>query len=60
MYSAMKRLIERRFYKTAEAAQVKLDVFFAVSRLTDEQYTELTELVNTTYGETTDSDGGLL
>jgi hypothetical protein len=60
MYSGMKRLVERKFYKTGEAAQIKLDVFFAVGRLEQEQYEELTELVNTTYGETTDSDGGLL
>lgn len=49
MYNSMKRLISRKFYKTADEAQNKLDVFFAVNRLTDEQYTELTELVQTTY-----------
>ena len=47
MYSAMKRLISRNFYKTAEEAQNKLDVFYACNRLSDEQYTELTELVVT-------------
>ena len=49
MYSAMKRLITRKFYKTADEAQNKLDVFYAVSRLTDDQYTELTALVAETY-----------
>ena len=49
MYNSMKRLITRKFYKTADDAQNKLDVFYAVNRLTDEQYTELTELVQTTY-----------
>ena len=49
MYSAMKRLISRNFYKTAEEAQNKLDVFYAVNRLSDEQYTELTALVTETY-----------
>ena len=49
MYSAMKRLITRQFYKTAEEAQNKLDVFYAVSRLSDDQYTELTALVVETY-----------
>ena len=49
MYNSMKRLIIRKFYKTADDAQNKLDVFYAVNRLTDEQYTELTELVQTTY-----------
>lgn len=49
MYNSMKRLITRKFYKNADEAQNKLDVFYAVNRLTDEQYTELTELVQTTY-----------
>ena len=49
MYNAMKRLISRNFYKTAEEAQSKLDVFYACNRLSDEQYTELTELVVTSY-----------
>lgn len=49
MYSAMKRLIARKFYKTADEAQNKLDVFYAVNRLSDEQYTELTSLVTETY-----------
>lgn len=49
MYSAMKRLIARKFYKTADEAQNKLDVFYAVNRLSDEQYTELTSLVAETY-----------
>lgn len=49
MYNSMKRLITRKFYKTADEAQNKLDVFYAVNRLTNEQYTELTELVQTTY-----------
>lgn len=50
MYKSMKTLITRKFYKSAEAAQKKLDVFFAVNRLTDEEYTELTALVETVYG----------
>ena len=51
MYSAMKRLIARKFYKTADEAQNKLDVFYAVNRLSDEQYTELASLVTETYSE---------
>ena len=51
MYSAMKRLITRQFYNTAEEAQNKLDIFYAVNRLSDEQYTELTSLVTETYSE---------
>ena len=49
MYKSMKILIGKKFYKTAEQAQNKLDVFFACNRLTDEQYTELTELVANSY-----------
>lgn len=58
MYKSMKTLITRKFYKSAEAAQKKLDVFYAVNRLTDDEYTELTALVETVYGadETEDSE----
>ena len=51
MYSATKRLITRKFYKTADEAHNKLDVFFACNRLSDEQYTELTKLVVENYSE---------
>ena len=51
MYNTMKKLIRKRFYKTAEAALNKIDVFFAVGRLTDEQYTELDLLVQEVYAE---------
>lgn len=50
MYKSMKTLITRKFYKVAEAAQKKLDVFFAVNRLSDDEYTDLTALVETVYG----------
>lgn len=49
MYNAMKKLIEKHFYKSAEEAQNKLDVFFAVNRLTDTQYAELTAEVCEVY-----------
>ncbi len=51
MYATMKKLIQKKFYKTAEAAQDKIDVFFVVGRLTDEQYTELSMLIQEVYGE---------
>lgn len=50
MYKSMKTLITKHFYKTGEAAQKKLDVFYAVNRLSDDEYTELTALVATVYG----------
>lgn len=51
MYKSMKILIGKNFYKDAETAQNKLDVFFAVNRLSDEEYTELTALIVDIYGE---------
>ena len=50
MYKSMKTLITIRYYKAAEAAQKKLDVFFMVNRMTSDEYQELTALVNTVYG----------
>lgn len=50
MYKSMKKLIEKKFYKTAAEAQDKLDVFFAVNRLTTAEYEELTELIEKVYG----------
>ena len=50
MYKGMKILIGKHFYKTEDAAQNKLDVFFTVNRLSQEEYEELTALVNTVYG----------
>lgn len=50
MYKSMKTLITRKFYKAAELAQKKLDVFYAVNRLTDDEYQELTALVVEVYG----------
>lgn len=57
MYKSMKTLITRKFYKSAEAAQKKLDVFFAVNRLSDDEYTELTALVATVYGADEAAEG---
>lgn len=50
MYKSMKTLITRKFYKAAELAQKKLDVFYAVNRLSDDEYQELTALVVEIYG----------
>lgn len=51
MYKAMKTLIGKKFYKTAEIAQNKLDVFYAANRLTDDEYIELTTMVTEMYAE---------
>lgn len=50
MYKSMKKLIEKKFYKTAEEAQKKLDVFFAVNRLSAEEYAELAAMAAQVYG----------
>lgn len=49
MYEVMKRLITNKFYATGEEAQQKLDVFYAMNKLDDMQYVELTQLVETVY-----------
>lgn len=51
MYKAMKTLIGKKFYKTADVAQNKLDVFYAANRLSDDAYIELTAMVTDTYSE---------
>ena len=51
MYKAMKTLIGKKFYKTADVAQNKLDVFYAANRLSDDEYIELTAMVTDMYRE---------
>lgn len=51
MYNVMKKLINKKFYATKAEAQDKIDVFFACNRLTDDQYAELTMLIDEVYGE---------
>ena len=50
MYNVMKKLISKKFYKTAEEAQNKIDIFYATNRLKDEEYTELSLLIEEVYG----------
>lgn len=51
MFNTMKKLIEKKFYKSADIAQTKIDVFYAVSRLNDEEYTELSLLIQEIYSD---------
>lgn len=53
MYEALKKLIDKKFYATAEEVQERLDTFYLVNppRLSKEHYMELTELVSKTYAE---------
>ena len=50
IFNWRKFVIGKKFYKTAEQAQNKLDVFFACNRLTDDEYTELAALTADLYG----------
>lgn len=52
MYNIMTKLINKHFYNTKEEVQQKCDVFYAVGRLTDEEYTELCTLIEEMYNET--------
>lgn len=51
MYNSMRKLILKKFYKTMQEAQDKIDVFFAVNRLSDEEYAELSALIQEVYAE---------
>ena len=52
IYELLKRTITTGNYEKADI-QNKLDVFFAVGRITQEQYLELTEIINPTTTPTT-------
>lgn len=47
----IQNLINSKFYKTKEEVYSKIDVFFAVGRITSDEYTSLAELINETYTE---------
>jgi hypothetical protein len=49
MFDAMKKLIMKRYYATLDEVQQKLDVFYLVDRLTDEDYKTLTNLAKDCY-----------
>lgn len=49
MYNIMTKLINKQFYNTREEAQQKCDVFYAVGRITDEQYSDLCSLIDQVY-----------
>lgn len=49
MFNVMKKLIEKKFYKDAEEASNKVDVFYACNKLNDEEYAELTAMIAEQY-----------
>ena len=47
----LKKLIVKKYYKEKVDIENKLNVFYAMSKITDEEYSELTLLVEDTYIE---------
>lgn len=47
----LKKLIVKKYYKEKSDIENKLNVFYAMSKITDEEYSELTLLVEDTYVE---------
>ena len=45
----MTNLIEKKFYKTKDEAIEKLDVYFAMNRISEEEYATLTLLAEEIY-----------
>lgn len=47
----LKRLITKKYYKEKTDIENKLNVFYAMSKITDEEYSDLILLVEDTYIE---------
>ncbi len=47
----MENLINKKFYKTKDEAIAKLDVYFAMNRISEEEYATLTMLAEEIYAE---------
>lgn len=45
----MENLINKKFYKTKDEAVAKLDVYFAMNRISEEEYARLTLLAEQVY-----------
>ena len=45
----MTNLINKKFYDTKEEAIAKLDVYFAMNRISEEEYAELSMLAESVY-----------
>lgn len=50
-------LITKKFYENKEEIQNKLDVFYAMSKITDEEYTTLTLKVEEMYNVVENAEG---
>ena len=49
LINLLNNLIEKKFYENKEEIQNKLDVFYAMSKINDEEYTSLTLKVEEKY-----------
>lgn len=49
IYNYMKNLINTKFYATKDEAENKVMAFYAVNKLTDDQFTELMMLIAEKY-----------
>lgn len=49
--SIMENLINKKFYADKETAMSKINVFFAVNEITEQDYTDLVLLLNNVYIE---------
>lgn len=52
----LENLITKKFYENKEEIQNKLDVFYAMSKITDEEYTTLTLKVEEMYKTVEDTE----
>ncbi len=52
----LKRLITKKYYKKKTDIENKLNVFYAMSKITDEEYSDLTLLVEDTYIEVEETE----
>ena len=51
----LKKLIAKKYNKEKADIENKLNVFYAMSKISDEEYSELTLLVEDTYEETVEN-----
>ena len=52
----LKKLITKKYYTEKADIENKLNVFYAMSKITDEEYSELTLLVEETYIEVEETE----
>lgn len=51
IYDLLLKLIEKKFYDNKEEIENKVNVFYAMSKITDEEYTDLTLKIEEVYAE---------